>query len=53
MVLFPTQEDGTEKYITPELNMLDKEMKKLFGIDVIDDGESSEDIDVLGDAVSY
>lgn len=25
------QEDGTEKYITPELNMLDKEMKKLFG----------------------
>ena len=42
------QEDGTEKYITPELNMLDKEMKKLFGIDVIDDGESSEDIDVLG-----
>ena len=37
------QEDGTEKYITPELNMLDKEMKKLFGIDVIDD---------LGDAVS-
>ncbi len=27
-------------------------MKKLFGIDVIDDGESSEDIDVLGDAVS-
>ena len=46
------QEDGTEKYITPELNMLDKEMKILFGIDVIDDGESSEDIDVLGDAVS-
>ena len=46
------QEDGTEKYITPELNMLDKEMKKLFGIDVIDDGEFSEDIDVLGDAVS-
>lgn len=46
------QEDGTEKYITPELNMLDKEMKKLFGIDVIDDGEPSEDIDVLGDAVS-
>ena len=46
------QEDGTEKYITPELNMLDKEMKKLFGIDEIDDGESSEDIDVLGDAVS-
>ena len=46
------QEDGTEKYITPELNMLDKEMKKLFGIDVIDDGEASEDIDVLGDAVS-
>ena len=46
------QEDGTEKYITPELNMLDKEMKKLFGIDVIDDGESSADIDVLGDAVS-
>lgn len=46
------QEDGTEKYITPELNMLDKEMKKLFGIDVIDDGESSENIDVLGDAVS-
>ena len=46
------QEDGTEKYITPELNMLDQEMKKLFGIDVIDDGESSEDIDVLGDAVS-
>lgn len=46
------QEDGTEKYITPELNMLDKEMKKLFGIDVINDGESSEDIDVLGDAVS-
>lgn len=46
------QEDGTEKYITPELNMLDKEMKKLFGIDVIDDGESSEDIDVLGDVVS-
>lgn len=46
------QEDGTEKYITPELNMLDKEMKKLFGIDVIDDGESFEDIDVLGDAVS-
>ena len=46
------QEDGTEKYITPELNMLDKEMKKLFGIDAIDDGESSEDIDVLGDAVS-
>ena len=47
------QEDGTEKYITPELNMLDKEMKKLFGIDVIDDGESSEDIDVLGDAFGY
>lgn len=46
------QEDGTEKYIAPELNMLDKEMKKLFGIDVIDDGESSEDIDVLGDVVS-
>ena len=46
------QEDGTEKYITPELNMLDKEMKKLFGIDVIDDGEYSDDIDVLGDAVS-
>lgn len=46
------QEDGTEKYITPELNMLDKEMKKLFGIDVIDDGESSEDIDVLGNVVS-
>ena len=45
-------EDGTEKYITPELNMLDKEMKKLFGIDVIDDGEYSDDIDVLGDAVS-
>ena len=46
------QEDGTEKYITPELNMLDKEMKKLFGIDVIDDGATSEDIDVLGTAVS-
>ena len=46
------QEDGTEKYITPELNMLDKEMKKLFGIDVIDDGAASEDIDVLGTVVS-
>ena len=46
------QEDGTEKYVTPELNMLDKELKKLFGIDVIDDGTASEDIDVLGTAVS-
>ena len=27
-------------------------MKKLFGIDVIDDGATSEDIDVLGTAVS-
>ena len=44
--------DGTEKYVTPELNMLDKELKKLFGIDVIDDGQTSEDIDVLGTAVS-
>ena len=32
--------------------MLDKELKKLFGIDVIDDGATSEDIDVLGTAVS-
>ena len=24
------QQDGTEKYLTPELNMLDKEMKKIF-----------------------
>lgn len=45
-------EDGTEKYFTPELNMLDKELKKLFGIDVIDDGETTEDIDVLGDEVT-
>ena len=44
--------DGTEQYVTPELNMLDKELKKLFGIDVIDDGATSEDIDVLGTAVS-
>ena len=44
--------DGTEQYVTPELNMLDKELKKLFGIDVIDDGASSEDIDVLGTVVS-
>ncbi|MCB5385583.1 DUF1002 domain-containing protein [Blautia glucerasea] len=43
--------DGTEQYVTPELNMLDKELKKLFGIDVIDDGATSEDIDVLGTAV--
>ena len=45
-------EDGTEKYLTPELNMLDKEMKKIFGIDIIDEGEASADIDVLGDSVS-
>lgn len=44
--------DGTEKYMTPELNMLDKELKKLFGIDVIDDGTSSDGVDILGDAVS-
>lgn len=44
--------DGTEQYVTPELNMLDKELKKLFGIDVIDDGAASEDIDVLGPVVS-
>ena len=44
--------DGTEQYVTPELNMLDKELTKLFGIDVIDDGATSEDIDVLGTAVS-
>ena len=44
--------DGKEQYVTPELNMLDKELKKLFGIDVIDDGATSEDIDVLGTAVS-
>ena len=44
--------DGTEQYVTPELNMLDKELKKLFGIDVIDDGAASEDIDVLGTVVS-
>ena len=46
------QQDGTEKYLTPELNMLDKEMKKIFGIDIIDDGSSIEDIDILGTLVS-
>ena len=46
------QQDGTEKYLTPELNMLDKEMKKIFGIDIIDDGGTSEDIDILGTLVS-
>lgn len=44
--------DGTEKYITPELNMLDEQLKKLFGIDIIDDGSSIEDIDILGADVS-
>ena len=44
--------DGTEKYMTPELNMLDEQLKKLFGIDVIDDGVSVEDIDILGTDVS-
>ena len=36
--------------------MLEKELKELFGIDVIDDGTvdaSDTDIDFLGDAVSY
>ena len=44
--------DGTEKYMTPELNMLDEQLKKLFGIDIIDDGSSIEDIDILGADVS-
>ena len=44
--------DGTEKYMTPELNMLDEQLKNLFGIDIIDDGSSIEDIDILGADVS-
>ena len=47
-----TANDGTEKYMTPELNMLDEQLKKLFGIDIIDDGSSIEDIDILGADVS-
>ena len=31
---------------------MERDEENFFGIDVIDDGESSEDIDVLGDAVS-
>lgn len=49
-------ETGDEKYLTPELNMLEKELKELFGIDIIDDGSadpSNTDIDFLGETVSY
>ena len=49
-------ETGDEKYLTPELNMLEKELKNLFGIDLVDDGSvdpSNTDIDFLGEAVSY
>ena len=48
-------ETGDEKYLTPELNMLEKELKNLFGIDLVDDGSvdpSNTDIDFLGEAVS-
>ena len=48
-------ETGDEKYLTPELNMLEKELKNLFGIDLVDDGSvdpSNTDIDFLGETVS-
>ena len=48
-------ETGDEKYLTPELNMLEKELKNLFGIDLVDDGSadpSNTDIDFLGEKVS-
>ena len=46
--------DGTEKYIrfSQVFDADDEQLKKLFGIDIIDDGSSIEDIDILGADVS-
>ena len=41
---------GDEKYLTVELNMLDKDLKEIFGIEISD--ESSEKADILGYDVS-
>ena len=43
---------GEETYFTAELNMMEKELKKIFGIDLTDEEKSAEDADILGDAVS-
>lgn len=41
---------GDEKYLTVELNMLDKDLKEIFGIEISD--ETSEKADILGYDVS-
>lgn len=43
---------GNEEYLTTELNMLQEDLKKIFGIDLTDDQKSDANADVLGDNVS-
>ena len=35
--------DGTETYLTPELNMMDKNLKKLFGIEITEENTDTTD----------
>ena len=35
--------DGTETYLTPELNMMDQKLKKLFGIEITEENSDTTD----------
>lgn len=45
---------GNEEYLTTELNMLQEDLKVIFGIDLTDDqkAEAGDKADILGDSVS-
>lgn len=43
---------GDEKYLTVELNMLEKELKKIFGIDVTEEEKAEEGVAILGELLS-
>lgn len=43
---------GDEKYLTVELNMLEKDLKKIFGIDVTEEEKLEEGVAILGELLS-
>ncbi|MDO5136164.1 MAG: DUF1002 domain-containing protein [Eubacteriales bacterium] len=43
---------GEEKYITAELNILEKDLKKIFGVELTEEEKAEEGANVLGDLVN-
>lgn len=44
--------DGDEEYLTVELNMLKKDLKKIFGIDVTEEEKSEKGVGILDELLS-